>query len=168
MADRRGFPCGIHGRVTAQPFTATLRRVWAADLTPEQLYAVLRLRVDVFVVEQSCAYRELDGVDLQPNARHFWLEQEGSGEVVAYLRLTEVDGASFRIGRVCTARLARGRGFSRRLMEAALAEAGKAECVLDAQTYVVDFYASFGFQPVGGEFLEDGIPHVTMRRPASG
>lgn len=140
--------------------------MWAADLTPQQLYAVLRLRVEVFVVEQSCAYRELDGLDLAPGTRHFWLEQERTGDVVAYLRLTE-DAGEYRIGRVCTARQARAHGFSRRLMEAALAEVGDASCVLDAQTYVSDFYASLGFQAVGGEFLEDGIPHVSMRRPAT-
>jgi ElaA protein len=152
--------------VTGQPFTATLRRVWAADLTPQQLYAVLRLRVEVFVVEQSCAYRELDGVDLVPGTRHFWLEQDRTSEVLAYLRLTE-DAREYRIGRVCTARHARAYGFSRRLMEAALAEVGGAGCVLDAQTYVTDFYASFGFKAIGGEFLDDGIPHVTMRRTAT-
>jgi ElaA protein len=167
MADSRRGPCDIHTRVTAQPFTATPRRVWAADLTPQQLYAVLRLRVEVFVVEQSCAYRELDGVDLTPGTRHFWLEQEDTGEVLAYLRLTEDATGEYRIGRVCTARHARAYGFSRRLVGAALGEVGDAGCVLDAQTYVSDFYASFGFQAVGGEFLEDGIPHITMRRPAA-
>ncbi|MCP2169640.1 GNAT family N-acetyltransferase [Goodfellowiella coeruleoviolacea] len=129
---------------------------------------MLRLRVAVFVVEQSCPYQELDGRDLEPGTRHFWLEAEDTDGPVAYLRLmVEADG-TFRIGRVCTARIARGRGFSRRLAEAALAEVGDAACVLDAQTYVADFYASLGFQVEGGEFVEDGIPHVRMRRPGRG
>lgn len=154
-------------------YPATLRRQWSADLTPDQLYRVLKLRVDVFVVEQNCPYPELDGRDLEPGARHLWLEADGppsaepaigAPQALAYLRLLEEPGGGFRIGRVCTARAARGRGYSRRLMEAALVEVGRADCVLDAQTYVADFYASFGFEPQGAEFIEDGIPHVRMRR----
>ncbi|MFD1149285.1 GNAT family N-acetyltransferase [Saccharothrix hoggarensis] len=155
----------------SHPFPATLRRQWSADLTPAQLYAVLRLRGDVFVVEQNCVYRDADGRDLEPGTRHFWLEAEGSspdqaaGPVpLAYLRLLEEPDGTFRIGRVCTARAARGRGYSRRLVEAALAEVGQTPCVLDAQTYVADFYASFGFEPEGAEFMDDGIPHLRMRR----
>jgi ElaA protein len=150
--------------VRSHPYPASLRRQWSADLTPAQLYAVLKLRGEVFVVEQNCVYPELDGRDLEPGARHFWLEAEGSGQPQAYLRLLEEPGGGYRIGRVCTARAARGRGYSRRLMEAALAEVGRAECVLDAQTYVADFYASFGFEPQGAEFMDDGIPHLRMRR----
>lgn len=147
-----------------QPFPATLRRQWSADLTLDQLYAFLRLRSEVFVVEQSCVYPDLDGRDLEPGARHFWLEADGSHEPQAYLRLLEGPDETFRIGRVVTARFARGRGYSRRLVEAALVDVGDSECVLDAQTYVVDFYASFGFVPEGTEFIEDGIPHLRMRR----
>ncbi|KAA2258855.1 GNAT family N-acetyltransferase [Solihabitans fulvus] len=128
---------------------------------------MIRLRVDVFVVEQSCPYPELDGRDLEPTTRHFWLHGEDSAEPLAYLRLLEERGGRFRIGRICTARAARGQGFSRRLMEAALAEIGRAESVLDAQTYVTAFYASFGFVAEGSEYLEDGIPHVRMRRAAN-
>lgn len=148
----------------SHPYPATLRRQWSADLTPDRLYAVLKLRSEVFVVEQSSIYPDLDGRDLEPGTRHFWLEADDSPAPQAYLRLLEEPGGTFRIGRVCTARAARGRGYSRRLVEAALAEVGQAECVLDAQTYVVDFYASFGFEPQGAEFIEDGIPHLRMRR----
>jgi ElaA protein len=150
--------------VRSHPYPATLRRQWSADLTPAQLYAVLKLRGEVFVVEQNCVYPELDGRDLEPGTRHFWLESEGSGQPEAYLRLLEEPGGGYRIGRVCTARAARGRSCSRRLMKAALAEVGRAECVLDAQTYVADFYASFGFEPQGAEFMDDGIPHLRMLR----
>ena len=147
--------------MTAYPVSAVLRREWAADLTPERLYALLKLRVDVFVVEQECPYPELDGRDLEPSTRHFWI---GSDVPLAYLRLLEEPGGGFRIGRVCTAADARGRGLSRRLMEAALAEAGDAETVLDAQVQVAALYGAFGFRQVGDEFLDYGIPHVTMRR----
>lgn len=146
------------------PFPATLRRLWAADLTTSQLYALLKLRGEVFVVEQNSLYLDLDGRDLEPSTRHFWLETDGSLAPVAYLRLLEEPDGSFRIGRVVTARAARGCGFSRRLMEAALVDVGNAPCVLDAQVYVADFYASFGFEPEGSEFIEDGIPHLRMRR----
>lgn len=147
-----------------QPFPATLRRQWSADLTPAQLYSFLRLRAEVFIIEQSCLYSDLDGRDLESCARHFWLEADGSSEPQAYLRLLQEPDGVFQIGRVVTARVARGRGYSRRLVEAALVDVGDEECVLNAQTYVVDFYASFGFVPEGEEFIDDGIPHLRMRR----
>ncbi|NUT90582.1 MAG: GNAT family N-acetyltransferase [Saccharothrix sp.] len=146
----------------SQPFPATLRRKWSADLTAAEVYQLLKLRNEVFVVEQNCVYADLDGRDLEPTTRHFWLETDGTTQ--AYLRLLEEPDGTYRIGRVCTARAARGLGFSRRLVEAALVEVGRTECVLDAQTYVADFYASFGFRPEGAEFIEDGIPHLRMRR----
>ncbi|WP_221447728.1 GNAT family N-acetyltransferase [Saccharothrix violaceirubra] len=138
-----------------------MRVAGANALGAAELYELLRLRVDVFVVEQECAYPELDGRDLEPGTRHFWVHD---GVPVAYLRtLAEPDG-TVRIGRVCTAKQARGLGHGRRLMVAALDEVGVRTCVLDAQTYVVDFYASFGFMVEGDEFIEDGIPHRRMRR----
>ncbi|WP_432420724.1 GNAT family N-acetyltransferase, partial [Nocardia farcinica] len=84
--------------------TVVLKRSWAADLDTATLYQLLKLRVEVFVVEQKCAYPELDGLDLLPETRHFWLDDEG--EVICTLRLLEEheDGVkSFRIGRLCTA-----------------------------------------------------------------
>jgi ElaA protein len=141
-------------------------RVHAAafgDLDAATLYALLKLRVDVFVVEQNCPYPDLDGRDLEPGTRHLWCTDD-AGEVTAYLRLlTEPDG-SLRIGRVVTAVKARGEGLSARLMECALAEAGDRTVVLDAQSYLVGFYERYGFVPTGPEFLDDGIPHVPMRR----
>lgn len=132
------------------------------DLTPAQLYALLKLRVDVFVVEQDCPYPELDGRDLFPDTGHFWHEEDG--ELLGCLRLLrEPDG--WRIGRVCTAKQARGAGLGARLMAAAMAHIGDAPAVLDAQTYASAFYARFGFTPTGTPFDEDGIEHITMRRP---
>ncbi len=132
-------------------------------LTAEQLYALLTLRVDVFVVEQECPYGELDGRDLRPDTGHLWWP--ASGEPRAYLRLLREPGGGWRIGRVCTAKQARGRGLGARLMAAALERVGDAEVVLDAQTYAQEFYRRFGFEPDGEPFDEDGIEHVTMRRP---
>ena len=143
---------------------ATLRREWALDLTPARMYDLLRLRVDIFVVEQKCPYPELDGRDLAPTTRHLWLEGD-DGRVLATLRLLEDRPGEYRIGRVCTAADARGNGLSGRLMEAAVAEIGSAPSVLDAQVAVKDFYVRYGYVEAGEEFVEDGIPHVTMRRP---
>jgi ElaA protein len=157
--------------MSVHQLSATLRRVWAADLTPARLYALLRLRVEIFVVEQKCPYPELDGQDLLETTRHFWLESDAldgraADEPIACLRLLEDRSSGFRIGRVCTVGEARRRGLSRRLMAAALAEVGDAPCVLEAQVQAAGFYESFGFKPDGEEYLEDDIPHITMRRAA--
>ncbi|MFC9896155.1 GNAT family N-acetyltransferase [Nocardia sp. NPDC127579] len=145
--------------------TVALKRSWAQDLDTATLYQLLKLRVEVFVVEQKCAYPELDGLDLLPETRHFWLDDEG--DVVATARLCEehADGVkSFRIGRVCTEKAARGHGYSIRLVKAAVAEAGSATIRLSAQSYLVDMYAKLGFKVDGEEFIDDGIPHVPMRK----
>jgi ElaA protein len=136
-----------------------------ADLAPDVLYALLKLRVDVFVVEQSCAYPELDGRDNEPGTRHLWVTAGADPAApLAYLRvLTESDG-SMRIGRVVTARKARGEGHAKRLMAAALEIDPAAPAVLDAQSHLVGWYRRFGFEAYGPEYLEDGIPHTPMRR----
>jgi ElaA protein len=151
-------------RMSVHPVPATLRREWAADLSTAQLYAVLRLRVEVFVVEQNCPYQELDGRDLEQSTRHFWVTGE-TDHPLAYLRLLE-DPTEYRIGRVVTHPSIRGQGYSRRLMEAALADVGDAACVLESQVQAEGLYAAFGFVKSGEEYLEDGIPHIQMRRPA--
>ncbi len=138
-----------------------LRTARFADLDATTLYALLRLRVDVFVVEQRCRYPELDGRDTEPGTIHVWFEDEGG--LVAYLRVLE-EGRGARIGRVCTDAAHRGAGLSGRLVAAALDLIGARETVLDAQSHLVAFYARFGFEPTGPEFLDDGIPHVPMRR----
>ena len=145
---------------------ATLRRSWAADLDPATLYSLLKLRVEVFVVEQACPYPELDGRDLEPRTRHYWLlGRDGSPErVLGCLRLLKEPDGGYRIGRLCVERESRGNGLSRRLMDAVLAEVGDGHCLLDAQTPYVDFYAGHGFVPIGEAYDWDGIEHVPMRR----
>lgn len=146
--------------------TAALRRRRGRDLDAATLYALLRLRVEVFVVEQDCPYLELDGWDLSRDTRHFWLETR-SGAVLSTLRLMEEHPngrKAFRIGRVCTAAAERGNGHTTRLLEAALAEVGGYPCHLNAQTYLTGMYARHGFSIDGPEFVEDGILHVPMRR----
>jgi ElaA protein len=136
------------------------------QLDTRTLYSLLRLRVDVFVVEQHCAYPELDGRDAEPGARHLWLtgDTDGDSPPLACLRLLAEPDGSARIGRVAVSPPARGTGLARRLMEAALLEIGDRPCVLDAQANLVGFYRSLGFQVTGPEYLEDDIPHVPMRR----
>ncbi|UGT63624.1 GNAT family N-acetyltransferase [Nocardia asteroides] len=145
--------------------TVALKRSWAQDLDTATLYELLKLRVEIFVVEQKCAYPELDGRDLLPETRHLWLDDEGT--VIATLRLLEEheDGVkSFRIGRLCTARPVRGQGYTTRLLQAALAEVGSHPVRLNAQSHLVELYAKHGFTAEGPEFVEDGIPHTPMRR----
>jgi ElaA protein len=133
------------------------------DLDTTTLYAILQLRSDVFVVEQNCPYNDLDGRDLEPGTRHVWLWRDD--EILAYLRILD-DGGVERIGRVVTARAARGAGHARRLMDQALTVIGNRPSVLEAQAYLVRFYARYGYQQTGPEYLEDGIPHVPMAKAA--
>lgn len=137
-----------------------VRDAATADLDVGTLYRILKLRVDVFVVEQECAYPELDGRDLEPSTRQLWVED--AGEVVATLRVLH-DGSAVRIGRVATAESARSAGHAGRLMQRALELAGDRDVVLDAQSYLQGWYEKFGFVRTGDEFLDDGIPHVPMQ-----
>lgn len=136
------------------------------ELDAATLYALLRLRVDVFVVEQQCAYPELDGRDLESSTRHLWYERDRVP--VAYLRILDHDGPVARIGRVATAKDSRGLGLANQLMAAALAVIGNRTIALDAQSNVVSLYKRYGFRTTGPEFVEDGIAHFPMRREAPG
>ncbi|MDN5859568.1 MAG: GNAT family N-acetyltransferase [Pseudonocardia sp.] len=151
--------------MTTETIAATVHRAWAADLSPAQLYLLLRLREEVFVVEQECAYPELDGRDLEEAARHYWLTPHGLPHtVLGCLRLLEEPGGAYRIGRLCTAPSVRRRGLGRQLLRAGLAEVGGGACVLDAQEHLVEFYRKHGFEPSGPSYVEDGIAHVPMVR----
>jgi ElaA protein len=138
-----------------------------AELDVATAYDVWRLRQDVFVVEQACAYPDLDGRDREPATRHVVLRVDG--EVRGYARVLD-DGSAWRIGRVLLERSVRGRGLADVVLEAALAETedrdgrwSARDVVLDAQTPLAGWYAAAGFVPDGPEFVEDGIPHVPMR-----
>ncbi|MBA8991209.1 ElaA protein [Curtobacterium pusillum] len=137
-------------------FTAPTR-----NLDIVTLHEILRLRQDVFVVEQACAYPDIDGRDLEPGTLQFWA---GQGSVDATLRLLREPDGTERIGRVATAKAARGQGLSSQLMEAAIAESRSVLISIDAQAYLEQWYARFGFVRAGEDFLEDGIPHVPMTR----
>ena len=139
-----------------------------SDLGKEQLYALLKLRSDVFVVEQKCAYPDLDGQDLEGDTYHLmgWEDDQ----LMAYLRLLdpESQGGDVVIGRVITAPAGRGKGLGHAMMEQALKQAQKhwpqVPIYLSAQAHLQGYYGRYGFVVAGEEYLEDDIPHIGMRR----
>ncbi|WP_075014832.1 GNAT family N-acetyltransferase [Geodermatophilus obscurus] len=141
--------------------TPVLRTARFAELTPFEVYALCRLRVDVFVVEQECPYPELDGRDVEPATWHLWFDD--GGDVLATIRVLD-DGATRAIGRVATAAGARGRGLAARLVEAGIALCEGVPVTLGAQAHLQGWYERFGFRLSGPGYVEDGIPHVPMRR----
>ncbi|MDO6708786.1 GNAT family N-acetyltransferase [Photobacterium sp. 1_MG-2023] len=137
------------------------------ELTTQQLYDVLKLRVDVFVVEQHCPYPEIDGHDTAEGVHHLMAYEDGV--LMAYLRLLPAgltyDAVS--IGRVITSEAARGRGLGHELMQQGLHFAeqlwpGQA-IEIGAQSHLQGYYGRFGFTAFSEEYLEDGIPHIDMR-----
>lgn len=145
------------GAVTNSVLEAT-----GAELTAKQLHDLLRLRVDIFVVEQQCPYHEIDGRDLLASTRHLWLADAAG--VTSSVRVL-ADLAGFRIGRVATRTDQRGQGLAALLIGSALDRIGGQTTVLDAQSHLRGFYEQFGYLVTGAEFVEDGIPHLPMLRP---
>jgi ElaA protein len=141
-----------------------LREARFAELTPFEVYGLCRLRVDVFVVEQDCPYPELDGRDVEPATVHLWYERDG--EVLATIRVLD-DGAAKIIGRVATAKDARGEGLAAALIRRGIELCAGAAIDIGAQAYLEGWYEQFGFRRSGAGYIEDGIPHVPMRRPGA-
>ncbi|MGP6430414.1 MULTISPECIES: GNAT family N-acetyltransferase [unclassified Pseudomonas] len=139
-----------------------------SDLGLEQLYAILKLRSEVFVVEQRCAYLDPDGQDLDGDTCH--LMGWDDDQLVAYLRLLdpESQGGDVVIGRVLTAPAGRGKGLGHEMMEQALKQAERrwpeVPIYLSAQAHLQGYYGRYGFVVAGEEYLEDDIPHIGMRR----
>ncbi len=140
---------------------SALHDVSFSELDARTGYLLWQLRERVFVVEQECAYLDLDGRDLEPTTRHVYVDL--GGVPVAYLRVLQ-DPEGMRIGRVVVADTHRGQGLAERLMDVALDVVGDRPCRLDAQSYLVAWYRRLGFEPCGEEFLDDGVPHVPMAR----
>ncbi len=139
-----------------------------AELTTTQLYQLLKLRVEVFVVEQNCPYPELDDKDILPHSHHL-LGYDAQQQLVAYARLL-APGVSYpgcSIGRILVAESARGQQLGQQLVEQAI------HCChtlwpdtaieIGAQHYLQAFYQRLGFQPTSAVYLEDDIPHLDMR-----
>jgi ElaA protein len=138
------------------------------ELTVQELYAILRLRSEVFVVEQNCVYHDPDNKDQE--AWHLMGVQDN--KLVAYTRLMSAGNAHPlpTIGRVVTASSVRRSGLGRELMQRSVEHCeklfGKTAVQLAAQLYLKKFYESLGFLPTGDIYLEDGIEHIKMKKPA--
>jgi ElaA protein len=135
-------------------------------LSARELHAILAQRERVFIIEQNCPYQDADDYDLV-----CWhLACYCDGQLAAYLRIVDAGHkyAEASIGRVLTVKEYRGLGLGKQVMQEAI---GRFEALypgqairISAQSYLLDFYRGFGFEAVGGEYLEDGIPHTEMLR----
>jgi ElaA protein len=134
------------------------------ELSGEEVYKLLRLRSEVFVVEQQCIYLDPDGKDFK--AYHLYLED--GGEIVACTRIFPkgIAYSEASIGRVIVKKDYRGRELAKDMLSKAmeyLEEVLKESVIkIQAQAYLFDFYRGFGFEAISEEYLEDGIPHIDM------
>lgn len=141
-------------------------------LDTDDLYELLKLRVDVFVVEQNCPYPEIDGKDRHPETRHL-IGKNTDGKILAYLRVLP-PGLSFKqvsIGRVVVDKNSRGQGISNVMVKKALDLIDRIwpeeSIQIGAQVYLMSFYQALGFKAVSENYLEDGILHIDMIRKAN-
>lgn len=136
------------------------------DLSPRALYDVLRLRTDVFVIEQNCVFQDMDGAD--PDCNHLLGEREG--RLLAYARLVPagLKFAEASIGRVVSDPATRGTGMGHALMREAISHLhrrwGQQPIRIGAQAHLQGFYRQHGFEPAGPIYVEDGIDHIEMLR----
>ena len=139
------------------------------ELSPRDLYAMLKMRLDVFVVEQKCAFPEMDGKD--PEALH--LRLLAGKDLLASTRIIAPSGNDdpAYIGRVVVSPDHRGKRLGDKLMAESIAACERLfpnrPIALSAQSHLEKFYASFGFDTVSDEYLEDDIPHIDMLRPVA-
>ena len=133
------------------------------ELTLNELYKIMQLRSQVFVVEQNCIYQDLDDID--KISYHLFIK--GNNDMIkAYLRIFEKDKDIAQIGRVVTDEKERKKGYATKLMEKGIQliknEMKKNKVYLEGQVYCKDLYLKLGFEIISDEFLEDGIPHYKM------
>lgn len=137
------------------------------SLLPKELYAIIRLRNEVFVVEQNCVFQDADNKDQKSLHLMYW----NGNELMAYCRLLPAGLAyeEMSIGRVVSSPLFRKTGAGRQLIKEAIERIyeayGKGPIRIGAQCYLIQFYASFGFESEGEIYLEDGIEHIEMVKP---
>lgn len=135
------------------------------ELSKKELYAILKLRTEVFVVEQNCPYQEVDGKDIQALHAFAYMKEE----LVAYARILK-KGISYSdyisIGRVVVSLKQRGHGYGHELMNYALDKCSfyfpTQPIKISAQAHLEKFYNQHGFESTGEAYLEDGIPHIGM------
>lgn len=132
------------------------------ELTKKELYEILRVRSEVFVVEQECVYQDLDGLDY--DSKHVFFEQDGKVQACLRVFVREEKEKVVQIGRVLTYKRGVGLGLELLLkgIEVAKTYFQAKKLYLEAQVYAIGFYEKGGFKVVSDEFLEDGIPHVCM------
>lgn len=136
------------------------------EFTVPELYAVLKARIDVFVIEQNCPYPDLDNYDQK--AIHIWAEEDG--EILAYCRVFDkgIKYGETSLGRVLTTEKARGKNLGRQLIKYAVETIENRfhtkEIKISAQDYLLKFYSEFGFTDTAKKYLEDDIPHTEMIR----
>ena len=136
-----------------------------SELTVNQLYEIYKLRNEVFIVEQNCAYQDVDHKDLK--SRHLLLTIENI--LVAYARIIPpgISNKEPAIGRVVVKKEFRGNNYAKILMKSCLDYTiqlfKNQDIILSAQTYLIKFYSDLGFKIEGNEYLEDDIPHIKMR-----
>ena len=134
------------------------------ELSKDELLAILRARVDVFVVEQNCPYPEIDDVDNDELTQHVFLFREQ--QLAAYARCYKKNEQYSAFGRVLVAQQFRGEGLATKLVQMAidtcLEHWPDKAIMIGAQCYLTGFYRQFGFENVGDDYLEDGIPHQDM------
>ena len=134
------------------------------DLKPRELYAILQLRSEVFVVEQNCVFQDMDDKD---QVSHHLMGWQGD-KLVAYSRIVPagISYVEFSIGRIVSSPSVRRQGIGRVLVDKSIQLAyslhGKGVIHIGAQYYLRDFYESFGFRKTGDIYLEDGIEHIEM------
>ena len=150
------------------PDCSVVRKTWA-ELSTSELYEFLKLRTDVFFVEQHVDDEELDHRDLEPTTEHFWIADDRG--TAAYLRTLVDPAPSDRdarrlLGRVVTRADRRGEGLSQKLIAEVIRLYGNEAIVLHAQEYIAPLYAKFGFEAFGDVYVEAGIPHISMYRAA--
>lgn len=143
------------------------------DLSVADLYQVLQQRQDVFILEQTCFYNDFDGLDQGAHHLLGWRTIDGKRQLAAYLRVL-APGAKYRemsIGRVLTAKAARGTGIGRELLAEGIAQAERLhpghDIRIGAQRYLEKFYTGFGFVTFSEPYDEDGIMHVDMLRTSA-
>ena len=131
-----------------------------ADLSTYELYEILKARVDVFVVEQTCPYPELDNIDQR--AMHIYIKE--NGQIKAYARVFVREGSTIQIGRVLSVERKKYYGYEvmRKAIEVAKEYFKANKIYIEAQCYAIGFYEKFGFEVTSEPFLEDDIPHVKM------
>jgi ElaA protein len=150
------------------PDCSILDRAWS-EVTIDDVYGFLKLRSDVFFLEQKINETELDDRDREPETRHYWITDDQG--TAAYLRTLLDSDPTHRdahrlIGRVVVRADRRGEGLAQHLMAGMISRHGGEAMLLHSQEYIAPLYVRFGFTPFGEVYQEAGIPHLSMYRPA--